>query len=260
MIRIGTSGFSYEDWAGFFYPADLPSNERLAYYARYFDTVEINSTYYRLPHAGLFRHLMDKTPPGFQFVVKAYRGLTHEREAATEETFRQFLTALEPLREENRLGCVLAQFPWSFKPSREHVAFLKNLHSQFGDLPVVVEFRNADWVQDQTFAWLRRQGLGFCCVDGPRLKGLMPDVAVATSELGYVRFHGRNAEKWWQHEEAWERYDYLYSEAELAEWVPKIQTLAAQTADVYVFFNNHYRAQAVRNAQQMQQQLQLLEG
>ncbi|MFO8082145.1 MAG: DUF72 domain-containing protein, partial [Armatimonadota bacterium] len=109
--------------------------------------------------------------------------------------------------------------------------------------------RNDSWIRDDMFEFLREANLGYCCVDQPDLEGLLPPRVEASSAIGYVRFHGRNAEKWWEHDEAWERYDYLYSSEELQEWVPKVQSLDAQTDDTYVFFNNHYGAQAVQNAQ-----------
>jgi|YNPNPStandDraft_1061719.scaffolds.fasta_scaffold22575_1 uncharacterized protein YecE (DUF72 family) len=257
MIRIGTSGFSYDDWHGSFYPESLKPGDRLAFYAQHFSTVEINTTYYRQPDPGLFYHFVRRTPDDFCFVVKAYRGLTHEREEATPEAFRQFVEALAPLQQAGKFGCLLAQFPWSFQPTAANRAYLEYLRGQLGDLPVVVEFRHAGWVTDETLDLLRHLGLGFCCVDEPRLRGLLPPVAAVTAPTAYVRFHGRNAAKWWTHDEAWERYNYLYSESELAEWTPRIRSLAAQADTTYVIFNNHYRSQAVRNAQQMAQQLEL---
>lgn len=257
MIRIGTSGFSYDDWHGFFYPETLKPQARLTFYAQHFPAVEINTTYYRQPDPGLWHHFVRQTPAHFCFVVKAYRGLTHEREEATPEAFQRFVEALAPLQQAGKFGCLLAQFPWSFQPNEANRAYLQYLRHHLQDLPVVVEFRHADWITDDTLHLLRRLGLGFCCVDEPRLRGLLPPVAVATTSTAYVRFHGRNAAKWWKHAEAWERYDYLYNAFELAEWVPKIQSLAAQTETTYIFFNNHYHGQAVRNAQEMAQQLGL---
>ena len=155
------------------------------------------------------------------------------------------------------LGCVLAQFPWSFKHTPENERFLETVRDELPDLPVVVEFRNAAWIRDETFDRLRDLGLGCCCVDEPRLHGLVPPFAVATAPVGYVRFHGRNAAKWWRHEHAWERYDYLYSQEELAEWVPRIREIAAQAEKTYVFFNNHYEGKAGQNARQLAELLNL---
>jgi len=250
MIRIGTSGYSYEDWIGPFYPEGTAKGDMLLYYAREFDTTEINSTYYRLPTPQMLAAMARKVPAGFLFTVKASQELTHGREEP-QAAFRQFREALEPLQDAGKFGCVLAQFPWSFRPSDESRDYLTLLREQLRDLPVVVEFRNAGWVNEQTFALLQRLSLGYCCVDEPRLKGLIPPIARATAPVAYVRFHGRNAAKWWQHQEAWERYDYAYSEDELREWVPKIHDLAGAAETVFVLTNNHWRGQAVTTAKQL---------
>jgi uncharacterized protein YecE (DUF72 family) len=255
-ILIGTTGFSYEDWRGYFYPQDLPKKEMLRYYAEHFPSVEVNATYYSLPGPATFYQMARKVPPGFQFVVKAHKDMTHAEEFLP-ESFQQFRTALEPLQEAGMLGCVLGQFPWSFKATPENRSGLERIREELPGLPVVIEFRNSGWVSEETFALLRRLGLGFCCVDEPRLKGLMPRIVKATSPIGYVRFHGRNAAKWWQHEHAYERYDYLYSEEELAEWVPRIRELAEETEKTYLFFNNHYEGKAGQNAQMMANLLNL---
>ncbi|MFQ5808721.1 MAG: DUF72 domain-containing protein, partial [Armatimonadota bacterium] len=126
--------------------------------------------------------------------------------------------------------------------------FIRYLREQIPELPVVVEFRNRGWARQETLDMLVDLNLGYCCVDEPPLKGLMPPLAVATSDTGYVRFHGRNAEQWWDHEEAWQRYDYLYSEDELREWVGKVEGVAEKTHQTYVFFNNHYQGKAALNA------------
>ena len=250
MIKIGTSGFSYDDWVGPVYPEGLPAREHLAYYAAQFPTVELNVTYYRIPDSRSVQGWARRTPDGFLFAVKAFQGLTHER---TEPDFAGFLTALTPLREAGKLGCVLAQFPYSFHLTSENRNYLARLRAGMGELPVVVELRNANWVRDETFELLRTLQLGFCCVDEPQLRGLMPPIAVATGPVAYVRFHGRNAAKWYDHDEAWERYNYSYSENELREWVPKIRELDTQVPLTLVYFNNHYVGQATKGARDLTQ-------
>lgn len=250
-ILIGTSGFSYDDWRGHFYPPGIQKREMLPYYAESFQTVEVNSTYYALPHPATFVQMSAKVPPDFQFAVKAHKEMTHSGGELNHEAFVTFRRALEPLIEQGQLGCVLAQFPWSFKPEPENRAYLEAFRSELPDVPVVVEFRNSGWVSDETLALLRELDLGFCCVDEPRLHGLMPRVALATSRIGYVRFHGRNAKKWWKHEQAYERYDYLYAEDELREWISKIEQLAESTDRLFVFFNNHYEGKAGENARML---------
>jgi uncharacterized protein YecE (DUF72 family) len=250
VIHIGTSGFSYKDWVGPYYPAELPKARWLAFYAREFPTTEVNFTYYRLPDAGTLAAMADKTPDGFLFTVKASKELTHERDGSV-QAFAKFVHALRPLIDRKKFGCVLAQFPYSFRPSAENRDYVKAFRELMAGLPVVIEFRNAQWLSAESFALLEENELGFCCVDQPRLKGLIPPVATATGSVAYVRFHGRNARKWWRHDEAWERYDYSYSKEELEEWVPKIKDLDAKAEHTFVFANNHWRGQAVDTARQL---------
>jgi len=256
MICIGTSGFSYDDWKGHFYPERIAKKDMLGYYAAVFNTVEVNSTYYAIPPAYTFETMMRKTPDGFTFAVKAHKDMTHA-ETAQPESFSSFIDSVRPIVDSGKLGCVLAQFPWSFRCSEENAVRLREFRERVGELPTVVEFRNAEWVNEGTFSLLRELGLGFCSVDEPALKGLMPRVAAATSGIGYVRFHGRNAQKWWKHEESYERYNYLYTDEELGEWVPKVHDLEGKTERTYVFFNNHYQGKSAQNARMFAKMLGL---
>jgi len=250
MLYLGTSGFSYEDWVGQFYPQGLPKREWLVYYGREFNTCEVNSTYYAIPRPANMKAMAEKTGDDFQFVIKANQGMTHQREdnAGVFDNFRQ---ALEPMIASGKFGCVLAQFPYSFRPDEQNREYLQVFRERMGELPVVVEFRNAKWVNEEVFNWLREMDMGFCCVDEPHLPNLMPPVAEATSAVGYVRFHGRNAAKWWQHEHAYERYDYTYSPEELNEWVPRIKNLEKTVEKTFVFANNHWQGQAVNTIRQL---------
>ncbi len=248
MIRIGTSGYSYEDWVGPVYPEGTDKRDFLSFYAQKFDTVEVNYTYYRPPSERTLGAIARKTGDSFVFTLKATREMTLER-SQEPNIYRQYVDALAPLIDADKFGCVLLQFPNSFKLDKDNVNHLAFIREQWPMLPLIVEFRHRSWVEDErTFEFLREHKLGFCCVDQPQLDSLVPPIAVATSDLAYVRFHGRNYEKWWQHDEAWERYDYLYSEAELKEWLPKVRELDEAAATTYVLFNNHYQGQAVQNA------------
>ena len=242
MIRLGTSGFSYDDWIGEVYPEDLPRWAWLGFYAEKFDTVELNVTYYRIPETKYVKGWVDRTPDDFLFAVKAHRSLTHERK---DPDFQAYLQGLNPLIESGKLACILAQFPHSFHNTPENIEYLKRVREGLPDLPVVVEFRDAAWVHEGIFDLLKEHELGFCCVDEPPLKGLMPPISVVTSQVAYVRFHGRNITKWWDHEHGWERYDYTYSSDELRDWIPKIQELDATAPLTLVYANNHYRGQSV---------------
>ena len=255
-VLIGTSGFSYKDWVGPVYPEGLPKQEWLSFYATEFPTCELNFSYYRIPDARTLDRMAAKVPEGFLFSVKAYRGITHERKDP-EPQIEQFKASLAPLIDAGKFACVLAQFPHSFHANHDNWAYLQRLREGFGELSVVVEFRGRDWVTDRTFDELRELSFGFCCVDQPRFKNLVPPVAVATGPVAYVRFHGRNSAKWWQHDEAWERYDYTYSDDELSEWRPKINQLDAEAPLTLVYMNNHWQGQAVGTARQLRM---LLEG
>jgi len=250
MILIGTSGFSYADWVGPFYPQSLKKDEFLTYYREHFQACELNFSYYRVPTAQSLERMAEKSENAVMFVVKANQEMTHVREDNA-HVFSAFIEALHPLVERQTLGGILAQFPYSFHYTPANIEYIKRFKEHMNDIPVVAEFRNSRWVKQATFSLLKELNFGFCCVDEPRLKGLLPPLAVATSEIGYVRFHGRNQEKWWQHDDPAERYDYLYTEDELKEWVPRIKTLEKRTKNVFVFTNNHRHGKAVQNAKQL---------
>ena len=255
-VLIGTSGFSYKDWVGPVYPDDLPKREWLSFYGQEFPTCELNFSFYRIPDARTLDRMAAKVPEGFQFAVKAYRGITHERKDPAPQIV-EFTAALSPLIDAGKFACVLIQFPHSFHAQDANRDYLKRVREGFGDLPAVVEFRSREWVEERTFADLRELGLGFCCVDQPQFKSLVPPTAVATGPVAYVRFHGRNYQKWWHHKEAWERYDYTYTDDELNEWVPKIRELDAKAPLTLVYMNNHWQGQAVGTARQLKM---LMEG
>lgn len=250
MIYMGTSGFSYKDWVGEYYPPDLPQREWLSFYSREFNACEINSTYYAIPSAATMRAMMSKTGNGFLFTIKANQEMTHQREDSA-AACQAFCHALEPLIEAQKLGCILAQFPYNFDYNSHNREYLSGIRQNLAGLPLVVEFRNARWLKVEVFEWLRQHDMGFCCVDEPQLPNLLPPVAEATSKIGYIRFHGRNREKWWEHEQAYERYDYTYRDEELREWMPKIRKLNSSTEKVFIFANNHWKGQAVKTVRQL---------
>ncbi len=177
--------------------------------------------------------------------------MTHQREDNA-SVFKAFRQILEPIITAGKLGCILVQFPYSFEFNRRNWDYLGLFKERLGELPVVIEFRNAQWLRSEVFDWLRHQDLGFCCVDESQLPNLLPPLAAVTSHVGYIRFHGRNSAKWWQHEHAYERYDYSYTSQELSEWLPKIQKLDSIAEKTFIFANNHCRGQAVRTISQLQ--------
>jgi uncharacterized protein YecE (DUF72 family) len=227
-------------------------------YAARFDAVEIDSTYYAIPKPSLFESMVRRTPPGFQFAVKAPGSVTHAPagSAIPIEDVDAFHACVAPLIVSGKLGAVLAQFPSTFRPGRESRARLVALRERWRDLPIVAEFRHRDWQTASALKVLRELGIGWCNVDEPRLPSLMLPGAESTSPIGYVRFHGRNAEKWWKQEHSpAERYDYLYRDEELTPWLPRISAIAKRARDTYVFFNNHRNGQAATNARQMAEML-----
>ena len=254
MIKVGTSGFSYPDWVGPFYPPGTRPSAMLPWYARHFDALEINFTYYRLPAPGQLAAMSSRCADRVLFAVKAWQGMTHTGEASAAD-LAAFTAAIAPLAERGVLGAVLLQFPGSFRPAAGASERLLDLASRLRPFPVVAEFRHRSWVCEETFRMLRAEGIGFCCVDEPALPGLLPPVAVATSDTAYVRFHGRNAARWFDHEQPHERYDYLYGAEELAAWVPRLRELDAAASRTLVFMNNHYEAKAVTNALQLKELL-----
>jgi uncharacterized protein YecE (DUF72 family) len=258
MILVGTSGFSYEDWVGPFYPEGTKRADMLAVYASRFPLVELDFTYYQMPGLKTMQGLARKTPPRFQFAVKANKQMTHEPGLSV--TDRQiichhFSYSLAPLKDEAKLACILLQFPQSFHCNQANLDFLNNFAEWLPETPLVVEFRHKSWVNEAAFSFLKERKLNFCSVDEPDLPGLFPPIAVTTGDLAYVRFHGRNKEKWWNHQTVGERYDYLYSDTELGEWLPKLRTMGTESRTLMVLFNNCHFGQAARNALKMQQLL-----
>ena len=277
QVFVGTSGYSFADWVGPFYPPGTRSGAFLDFYARHFRCVEVNSTYYRIPHPGVLLRMERKTPPGFRFIVKLNAAMTHER-ATDPALYRSFLDVLQPLRDAGKYFGLLAQFPWGFRRSEGAKRHLETLRERLPDEPLWVEFRHDSWMHPQLPAWLRERGLGYCAVDEPALPGLVPPVVHLTTDAGYVRFHGRNAANWWASARerpdagggpdaggradapparpgSGDRYDYDYAEAELREWVARIGELARQAKQTYLFFNNCHAGQAARSAKLMEELL-----
>lgn len=243
MIYVGTSGYRFKDWRGNFYPDGLPAREELTYYSTKFPVVELNFTYYGIPKPEVIAAMVERTPPEFIFCVKANKATTHELDRSVLDAFR---AGVEPARAAGRLASVLAQFPFSFKNNTANRKYLHQLAKDFAGYAPVVEFRHDSWIKPPVFEFLRDNGLGYCCVDEPDLKGLVPPVAEVTAPTAYVRFHSRDASKWYAGAAA--RYDYRYSKEELAEWCDKARQLHDEAGDVYMFFNNCHAGSAAVNA------------
>jgi len=301
-VRVGTSGWSYPDWEGVFYPPKKPRGfDELAYLARYFKCVEVNSSFYRPPAPRTTASWLRRTPPEFEFTFKLHQRFTHQREQPwTAAEVAEYQAGLAPVREAGRLGAVLVQFPWSLRADDAAFRHLEAVKRDFGDLPLVVEVRHVSWAAPQAVRFLKDAGLGFADIDQPASRSGLAPMSLVTSPVGYVRLHGRNREAWFKRatqpgdlrggspdpprgkpappplcaagqetrraelpcgikREAGrdERYNYLYREEELKEWIGRIHEIARASQKTYVFTNNHYRGQAPANALQI---LSLLGG
>jgi len=245
-IRIGTSGYSFRDWIGPFYPAGTAKSDMLPYYAQRFNCVEVNSTYYRIPHPAVFYHMSQKTPDDFTFIVKVNRETTHTRKENA-AACQQLLESVHPLIESGKFDGFLAQFPYSFKNNGPNRRYLIETRNWLGTYPLHVEFRHRSWSEPGIYQLLKSQDIGYVCVDEPDLGQMLPPQDISTTNTGYVRFHGRNASTWW-HPEKGDRYDYRYSRAELQDWKGRIEKMLNEVKKLYLFFNNCHHGQAPENA------------
>jgi len=270
-IFIGTSGYSFADWVGPFYPPGTRSADFLGYYATQFNCVEVNSTYYGIPEPRVLANMEKKTPDGFRFIVKLNQAMTHEY-SADPALYAKFLDVLAPLKAAGKYHGLLAQFPWAFKRDEPSKAHLERLRDAFPGEPLWVEFRHDSWMHPKLADWLTERAIGYCAVDEPQLPGLLPPVTHVSNGIGYVRFHGRNAKHWWDNGTSRAdaasgrasplrgsreqlRYDYDYSESELMQWLGRVQALAQKAKQTYLFFNNCHAGQAARNAKLMEELL-----
>jgi len=248
-IFIGTSGYHYDDWREVFYPAGLPSNKMLEFYAQHFKTIEINATYYTIPSYQTFIKLSERTPDDFHFIVKLNQETTHRRNE-NESALQKLSESVKPLLDANKFHGFLAQFPYSFKNNEFNRKYLFNTKKLLGSVPLFTEFRNYTWNKPQIPLFLESNDIGYVNVDEPNLKGLLPKQNIVTNNIGYIRFHGRNERSWWEGKGS-ERYDYEYPEEELTEWLTNISNILRKTFKTYIFFNNHPTGKAVKNAKQM---------
>jgi uncharacterized protein YecE (DUF72 family) len=261
-LRIGTSGWHYPGgrgtWNGIFYP---PPGRRprgfdeLAFYAERFNTVEINATFYGLPRADVARTWVARTPPGFEFAVKVHQSLTHSADdadrAACAAAVDEFKRGIEPLAAAGRLGPLLAQFPAGFRDSPPSRVRLEWLLEALRDYDLAVELRHRSWSDHRAeiFDLLHVYNAAWTQIDEPKFRfSIRQDFLPNTTAFYYLRLHGRNAAQWWDHEQAEDRYNYLYSEAELEPFAAAVRTARALVKKQYVYLNNHFAAQAVADA------------
>jgi uncharacterized protein YecE (DUF72 family) len=259
-IRIGPAGWSYKDWEGVVYPHKPGAKfDPLEYLAHFFNTIEINSSFYRPPAVSTTKSWAKRIAANkeFAFTAKLYRVFTHERGKATPQDEKAFREGMDVLAKAGRLGSVLLQFPWSFKNTADERIYLAKLVERFSDYPLVVEVRHTSWNNEEVYEWLAEREVGICNIDQPVFKRSIRPAALTTSSVGYIRLHGRNYENWFREKAPRdERYNYLYSLDELDPWLVRIKEVAKQTRETYVITNNHFRGQAVVNAVEIKSALE----
>jgi uncharacterized protein YecE (DUF72 family) len=261
VVRVGPAGWSYPDWAGYVYPSRRSKGfHEATYLAEYFDTIEINTSFYqplRPEHAAQW---LDRVAanPRFLFTAKLWQRFTHDIQSISSssavEDERAVRAGFNVLRAAKKLGAVLLQFPFSFHRTAETVGYLSALIKRFADYPLVVEVRHRSWDSPETLEFLRDHGVSFCNIDQPIIGRSLGPSARATSAVGYVRLHGRRYDTWFTDDEtipAHERYNYLYTAEELAPWVTRVRKVTERARETFVITNNHFQGKAVVNALQL---------
>lgn len=283
-LRIGTSGWSYPNgdgrWNGIFYPArgqrGFRAGEELRYYATHFNTVEVNSTFYRLPDRALTSRWVEQTPGDFEFSVKLFQSFTHPMKLGhgaqkptraeggtplpkpTRAELDAFRSGIEPIAAAGKMGMLLVQFPAGFHATPESRDYLSRMLGALRDYPVAVELRHRTWSDGEadTLALLGETGAAWVQIDEPKFRfSIRQDRSAQQAGYYYMRLHGRNAANWWTHDHADDRYNYLYSPTELAPIASAVQEARAQVRKAYLYLNNHFSAKAVVNATELKHQL-----
>ncbi len=271
-IRVGTSGWSYPSgngtWNGIFYPVPPGRRSRagggfdeLTFYAEHFDTVEINSTFYRVPAPAAAKGWVERTPPDFEFSLKLFQKFTHPRmfEKATgknpwdlaDKDVDEFKAGIDPIASAGKLGALLAQFPSSFRNDDESRAYLEWLLKHFRDYQVAVELRHRSWSDqpEDTLRLLDAFGAAWTQIDEPKFRfSIRQDLLPNVRTFYYLRLHGRNAAQWWNHEQSEDRYNYLYSAEELKPIAQAARQASREVKKAYLYANNHFSAKSVANA------------
>ncbi len=269
-ILVGTAGFSYKDWEGIVYPPGLKKRQHpLQFLAQYFDCCEINTSFYGQiqPKTGKqWCDLVSDVNPKFEFTAKLFRSFTHAPGAALQSTSAATINpiaedeanakaGLDSIAARGKLGALLIQFPISFKNTDENRDYLHGLIERFREYPLVVEVRHSTWDNPEVLSQFAAQKVAFCNIDQPRLGHSVRGTEHATSNIGYVRLHGRNYKDWFQSDNRDDRYNYLYSPEQLEPWKEKIERLGEKVEKTFAVTNNHYKGKAAVNALELKQML-----
>jgi uncharacterized protein YecE (DUF72 family) len=269
-IYLGTAGWSYKDWEGIVFPAQIKkSRHPVEYMAGYFDMLEINTSFYGhiKPEWGkLWCRKARQANPDFLFTAKLNRAFTHSPIAAIESTSSETIKAgldderlakagLDSIADEDMLGALLIQFPISFKNTDRNRDYLDALIAKFRAYPLVVEVRHNSWTNEGTLAYFAQEGVAFCNIDQPLLGKAVTPSAQVTSPIGYVRLHGRNYEQWFDSDSRNDRYNYLYTRPELERWKERVEIISAKAPKTFVVANNHFEGKAAVNALQLKSML-----
>lgn len=250
---LGPAGWSYPDWKGVVYPKDLKGHA-LNFLEKYFNMVEVNTSFYHLPRMSMVENWCQVlTRNDFQFILKLGQKFTHIREDISQEEIAGYCNVFKAVKYHGRLGGVLIQFPWSFINIGENNDHLKRLLEWFAEFPLIVEVRHISWHKREFFEFLNKQNIGFCNIDQPDVKNSIKLTDYVTSDIGYLRLHGRNKKEWFaKNTDRDKRYNYLYQEEEIKELIEKIKNIHNKGMKTFVVGNNHFKGQAVVNLLQIE--------
>ena len=260
-IRVGTAGWSYDDWKGIVYPADMPrSIHPLTYLSEFMDAVEVNSSFYRPPNPKHSEAWVRKAEanPRFTFTFKLWERFTHQRESFPANREVEIYTqGIAPVVAAGKLGAVLIQFPWSFKRTQENRKWLARVLDVFVEYRLALEIRHASWNVSEVYEGLAERKVAFCNIDQPLFSDSIKPSEKVTAPVGYVRLHGRNAADWFRKDAGRDdRYNYLYSRNELEQWLTMVRRMRRRAKDIFVITNNHFEGQAVVNAFELKHALE----
>ena len=249
---LGPAGWSYPDWKEIVYPKGMKGHA-LNFLEKYFNMVEINTTFYQLPRIPMVENWCKVlTRDDFQFVLKLGQKFTHVRDEITAEDIKGYQNVFKAVKYHERLGGVLIQFPWSFINIGENNEYLKKLLEWFAEFPLIVEVRHVGWHKRSFFEFLNKKNVGFCNIDQPEAVNSIKLTDYVTSDIGYLRFHGRNSKEWFsKNTDRDMRYNYLYNEEEIKQLVEKIKSIHEKGLKIFVVGNNHFKGQAVVNLLQI---------